>query len=143
MNSRADLGRWGERQARLHLEAEGYGIAATNFRCRAGEIDIVAIDGDELVFVEVKTRRGDSFGTAEESISPIRAERLVVVAEEFLQSRQRLPLRLRNGLADRPGLLEPGPRWEATGRQPYQARCGILGFLPPTRRRNDAHPAAD
>ena len=75
MSSRANLGQWGERQARLYLEAEGYGIAATNFRCRAGEIDIVAIEGEELVFVEVKTWRNDAFGRAEESISPVRAER--------------------------------------------------------------------
>ncbi len=87
MNSRASLGQWGERQARLHLEAEGYGIAAVNFRCRAGEIDIVALQGDELVFVEVKSRRGDAFGRAVESISHLRAERLAAVAEEFLQSR--------------------------------------------------------
>lgn len=91
MSSRADLGRWGERQARLYLEAEGYGIIATNFRRRAGEIDLVAIDGDELVFVEVKTRRGDAFGSAEDSISPTRAERLAAVAEEFLQSRSAFP----------------------------------------------------
>ena len=91
MSSRAKLGQWGERQARLYLEAEGYGIVAANFRCRAGELDIVAIDGDELVFVEVKTRRGDSFGLAEESISPVRAERLAAVAEEFLQSRSAFP----------------------------------------------------
>ncbi len=80
------LGQWGERQARLHLEAKGYDIVATNFRCRAGELDIVARQGDELVFVEVKTRRGTAFGGPEESISPSRAERLAVVAEEFLQS---------------------------------------------------------
>ena len=91
MSSRARLGQWGERQARLYLEAEGYGIVAANFRCRAGELDIVAIDGDELVFVEVKTRRGDAYGLAEESISPVRAERLVTVAEEFLQSRSAFP----------------------------------------------------
>ena len=81
------LGDWGERQARLCLETKGYTIVATNFRCRAGEIDIVAREGGELVFVEVKTRRGDAFGGAEESISPVRAERLAAVAEEFLQSR--------------------------------------------------------
>lgn len=91
MSSRAKLGQWGERQARLYLEAEGYGIVAANFRCRAGELDIVAIDGDELIFVEVKTRRGDAFGLAEESISPVRAERLAAVAEEFLQSRSAFP----------------------------------------------------
>lgn len=80
------LGQWGEQQARRHLERKGYGIVATNFRCRAGEIDIVARQTNELVFVEVKTRRGDAFGGAEESISPARAERLAEVAEEFLQS---------------------------------------------------------
>ena len=81
------LGQWGERQARLYLEAKGYAVVANNFRCRAGEIDIVARQGDELVFVEVKTRRGDAFGHAMESISPARAERLASVAEEFLLSR--------------------------------------------------------
>lgn len=80
------LGQWGERQARLHLEAKGYAVVASNFRCRAGEIDIVARQGDELVFVEVKTRRGDAFGIAEDAVSPTRAERLAEVAEEFLQS---------------------------------------------------------
>ena len=70
----------------MHLEAEGYEIIATNFRCRAGEIDIVAQQGKEFVFVEVKTRRGEKYGRAVESISPVRAERLATVAEEFLQS---------------------------------------------------------
>lgn len=80
------LGQWGEGHARRHLEAKGYGIVATNFRCRSGEIDIVARQAESLVFVEVKTRRGKAFGGAEESISPARAERLAEVAEEFLQS---------------------------------------------------------
>ncbi len=81
------LGDWGERQARLHLEANGYSLLARNFRCRAGEIDIVARQGEQLVFVEVKARRGDAYGTAEESISPARSERLAAVAEEYLQTR--------------------------------------------------------
>ena len=81
------LGEWGERQARLHLEGKGYATLASNFRCRAGEIDIVAEQGDQLVFVEVKARRGDAYGIGEESISPARAERLAEVAEEFLQAR--------------------------------------------------------
>ena len=80
------LGEWGERVARLHLEGKGYAVLAANFRCRAGEIDIVAEQGGQLVFVEVKARRGDAFGTAEESISPARAERLAEVAEEFLRT---------------------------------------------------------
>ena len=81
------LGDWGERQAQLHLEANGYSLLARNFRCRAGEIDIVARQGDQLVFVEVKARRGDAYGSAEESISPTRSERLAEVAEEYLQTR--------------------------------------------------------
>ncbi len=81
------LGDWGERQARLHLEANGYSLLARNFRCRAGEIDIVARQGEQLVFVEVKARRGDAYGGAEESISPARSERLAEVAEEFLRTR--------------------------------------------------------
>ena len=81
------LGEWGERQARLHLEANGYSLLARNFRCRAGEIDIVARQGEQLVFVEVKARRGDAYGSAEESISPARSERLAAVAEEYLQTR--------------------------------------------------------
>ena len=81
------LGEWGERQARLHLEAKGYSVLDSNFRCRAGEIDIVARQRDQLVFVEVKARRGDAYGAAEESISPARAERLAEVAEEFLRLR--------------------------------------------------------
>ena len=82
-----ELGQWGERQARLHLESKGYEIVATNFRCRAGEIDIVASHQGEMVFVEVKTRRGNSFGQASEAVSEARGERLAAVAEEFMQSR--------------------------------------------------------
>ncbi len=52
------LGTFGERVAIAHLEEKGYTIRETNFRVREGEVDIVAEQGDTLVFVEVKTRRG-------------------------------------------------------------------------------------
>ncbi len=97
-SSNRQLGEWGERVARLHLEGKGYVVRATNFRCRAGEIDIVAEQGDQVVFVEVKARRGDAYGIAEESISPARAERLAEVAEEFLR-------------ADRDGEFSSGTQW--------------------------------
>ena len=84
--SRRALGSWGERQARLYLEAHGYTLLAANFRTRNGEIDLVTRQGSELVFIEVKTRRGGAFGGPEESISPSRAERLALVAEEYMQS---------------------------------------------------------
>ena len=57
---RARLGAQGESIAAAHLEASGLKIMARNFRTRYGEIDLIAEDGDTLVFVEVKTRRGGS-----------------------------------------------------------------------------------
>lgn len=77
--------------ARKHLEKLGYSILETNFRCREGEIDIVAREGGCLVFVEVKTRRSRTFGTPEESITPLKQERLVQLAEAYLQEREGLP----------------------------------------------------
>jgi putative endonuclease len=55
---RHHLGRLGERLAAEHLERRGCSIVARNHRTRHGEIDLIAVDGDALVFVEVKTRRG-------------------------------------------------------------------------------------
>lgn len=83
---RGRLGQWGENQARLHLEARGYTILAANYRCRWGEVDLVAEQGGELVFVEVKTRRGSDFGTPEESITPAKAQRLTATAQDYLQT---------------------------------------------------------
>jgi putative endonuclease len=86
-SARGRLGQWGENQARLHLEARGFQIVATNYRCRWGEVDIVARHGQELVFVEVKTRRGSDFGTPEESITPAKARHLTATAQDYLQTR--------------------------------------------------------
>lgn len=80
------LGQWGEERARQHLQSKGYILVTQNYRSRTGEIDIVALEGNVVVFVEVKTRRGSAFGSAEESISETRANRLVEMAEEFLAS---------------------------------------------------------
>ena len=85
-SARGRLGQWGETQARLHLEARGYELLATNYRCRWGEVDIVARDGDEIIFVEVKTRRGSAFGTPEESITAAKAEHLANTAQDYLQN---------------------------------------------------------
>lgn len=63
------LGERGEHQARAYLSAIGYRVVATNWRCREGEIDIVALDGDEVVVVEVKTRRSSRFGPAVEAVT--------------------------------------------------------------------------
>ncbi|WP_417564576.1 YraN family protein [Microbacterium sp.] len=62
MAAKDDLGRAGEDRAVAHLTARGFGVLERNWRCREGEIDIVARTATALVFVEVKTRRGDGFG---------------------------------------------------------------------------------
>jgi putative endonuclease len=85
-DGRRQLGAFGERLAAAHLEAKGYRIRARNFRCREGEIDIVAQDGETLVFVEVRTRRGDAMGGPAESVTPAKEARLVAVATAYVQA---------------------------------------------------------
>jgi putative endonuclease len=74
----------GEDLAASFLEGEGYRILARNYRFERGEIDIIAMDGGELVFVEVKTRETEAFGAPEESITPFKEEQLKKVAEGYL-----------------------------------------------------------
>ena len=85
-DGRRRLGAFGERLAAAHLEAKGYRIHTRNFRCREGEIDIVAQDGETLVFVEVRTRRGDALGGPAESITAIKQSRLVAAAMAYVQT---------------------------------------------------------
>jgi putative endonuclease len=91
MTSRRDLGDFGERVAAAHLEAKGYRVIATSFRCREGEVDIVAERGGVVAFVEVKTRRGDAMGRAVEGVSPQKAGRLLLAAAAFALERPGLP----------------------------------------------------
>jgi putative endonuclease len=84
---RARLGNWGEELAGRLLEERGYSILDTNYRCRYGEVDIVAQDGDELVFVEVRTRHGGGFGAPEESLSAAKVRRLVTTCQDYVQRR--------------------------------------------------------
>ena len=85
--ARVQLGRRGERLARQYLERAGYRIVAANYRCSWGEIDLVAEDGKELVFVEVRTRRTASYGSPQESITRQKAEHLHATALHYLQDR--------------------------------------------------------
>ena len=93
--ARQGLGRMGERLAREHLEKLGYQIIATNHRTTTGEIDLVAQEGGALVIIEVRTRRGRALGTPEESVTPIKAQRLAALAEEYGQAHPELPADLR------------------------------------------------
>lgn len=90
MKSR-DLGPVGESLAADHLRALGYDIIALNVRTKLGEIDIVARDGEEIVFVEVKTRSSDFAGDPLEAITPRKAAKLRRLAESWISDQARGP----------------------------------------------------
>ncbi|HET6497654.1 MAG TPA: YraN family protein [Coriobacteriia bacterium] len=82
--TRSELARRGEDAAAAYLERIGMTVTDRNWRCRSGEVDIVALDDATLVFVEVKTRRSLSAGQPEEAVSPTKQRRLVRVARHYL-----------------------------------------------------------
>jgi len=86
MNQRREVGQQGETLAAEYLHERGYTIVTRNWRCAAGELDIVAERANRLIFVEVRTRRGERFGTAAESITATKRARLVALAESYLQA---------------------------------------------------------
>lgn len=81
---RTEIATRGEDAAAAFLERVGMQIEARNWRSSAGEIDIIAHDEGEIVFVEVKTRKSERSGTAEEAVSPAKQRRLVRLAREYL-----------------------------------------------------------
>jgi putative endonuclease len=84
LSPRARRGHSGEAHARAWLEGRGYACVATNWHCRAGELDLVMRDGEELVFVEVKTRTGERFGHAAEAVTDAKRRKLLAAAEWFI-----------------------------------------------------------
>ncbi len=78
-------GKRGEDEAVSYLTLLGYKILERNFYARVGEIDIVARDGDEIVFVEVKWRGSLAFGSAKESVDYGKLKRIMMAAERFCQ----------------------------------------------------------
>jgi putative endonuclease len=84
--ARKRLGDAGEEIATRELVRRGYVVRERNWRCPEGELDMVAEQGQMLVFVEVRTRRGDRFGTPEESITPAKRAHLIAAAQAYLQA---------------------------------------------------------
>jgi putative endonuclease len=78
------LGEYGERLAVRHLDEAGMVVLERNWRCAYGEIDIIARDGDVLVFCEVKTRRGDGFGQPVEAVVAAKVRRLRQLAAAWV-----------------------------------------------------------
>ena len=84
---RRALGQRGEDLAVQYLTTLGYFVRERNWRCAAGELDIVAERDSTLIFVEVRTRRGDRLGTPEESITPAKRAKLIAAAQTYLSER--------------------------------------------------------
>ena len=84
MDTKIQRGASAEDLATKLLVAAGYQIVERNFRCKAGELDIVARDGDVLVFVEVRSRSDDEHGSAAETIRRSKQRRVARVAAHYL-----------------------------------------------------------
>jgi putative endonuclease len=95
MAHNAELGRRGEQLAVDHLEARGMAVLERNWRCRLGEIDIVARDGGDLVFIEVKTRSNGDYGHPFEAITPIKLARMRRLAIAWCESSEASAARIR------------------------------------------------
>ena len=81
---RRRLGQRGEQMAAERLAGMGYQIVERNYRCRAGEIDLVARQAGRWVFVEVRTRRGSAYGTPEESVTARKRAHIIAAAQNYL-----------------------------------------------------------
>jgi putative endonuclease len=80
-----------ETLAAAFLRAQGLIISERNYRCRFGEIDLIARDGATLVFIEVRQRRSENFGGAAESIKAAKRARLLAAARHYLARHSRVP----------------------------------------------------
>lgn len=87
MNRRA-VGAHFEELAAAYLEAQGFVILERNYRCRQGEIDLVAREKETVVFVEVKYRRGNAYGAPEEAVHAAKQQRIRRVAQWYLLEQQ-------------------------------------------------------
>lgn len=109
MTRRKELGDFGERVAAHRLEAAGMHILARNVRTRGGEIDIVAEDGTDLAFVEVRTRKNIP-GVAAESLTAVKLRRMWQCAMDYCDTNGVSPERARIDLVS----IDLGPRGDAT-----------------------------
>ena len=81
------LGDAAEARAAAYLAAHGYQIVERNFRAKVGEIDIIAKDGDTVVFVEVRSRSSAAFGLPQETVGAAKRRKLQLTAQLYVQAR--------------------------------------------------------
>ena len=102
--SRRALGAYGEALAARHLVEQGMVLLDRNWRCEAGEIDLVLRDGDVLVVCEVKTRSSTDYGTPHEAVTDVKVDRLRRLAVRWLEERG---LAVRDVRIDLVGIVRP------------------------------------
>jgi len=111
-NTQQTLGNLGESLAREELVSSGYAILATRYRTRFGEIDIVAMEGGTIVFVEVKARQSARYGTAAETIGPRKRRRIAAMALDYLARTNQLTTPCRFDVVAIDGIGTPQQRLE-------------------------------
>jgi len=104
-NAKQVLGKEGERIAEQYLKRKGYKVVERNYRCAAGEVDLIVLDRRVIVFVEVKTRTGHGFGTPLEAIQPRKQRKMMQAAQFFLSQKK---LHQRDARFDVVGISWPG-----------------------------------
>ena len=83
------LGRVGEQKAAEYLEKKGYKVIEKNYKTHVGEIDLIVKDGETIVFVEVKTRSSENFGSPADAVDYKKREKYYKVATEYLLRKQK------------------------------------------------------
>jgi putative endonuclease len=104
-NAKQVLGKEGERIAEQYLKRKGYKLVERNYRCSAGEVDLIVLDRRVIVFVEVKTRTGHGFGTPLEAVQPRKQRKMMQAAQFFLSQKK---LHQRDARFDVVGISWPG-----------------------------------
>jgi putative endonuclease len=104
-NGKQVLGKEGERIAEQYLKKKGYRLVERNYRCAAGELDLIVLDHRVVVFVEVKTRTGDGFGSPFEAVEFRKQRKMIQAAQYFLAEKK---LQQRDARFDVVGISWPG-----------------------------------
>ncbi|MGH7874560.1 MAG: YraN family protein [Candidatus Binatia bacterium] len=105
LNGKLVLGKEGERLAEQYLKHKGYKLVERNYRCAAGELDLIVLDGRVVVFVEVKTRTGQGFGSPLEAVEFRKQRKMIQAAQYFLSEKR---LHQRDARFDVVGISWPG-----------------------------------
>lgn len=84
--NRVALGRQGEEETCRYVQNTGMAVLERNYFTRTGEIDIIARDGETIVFIEVKTRRGTRYGSAAEAVTPAKIKKILRAAQAYIQA---------------------------------------------------------